>query len=301
MSKTERILKRLPSFYKAWDRRSLLYSILSSIGKRLEEADKDLDAVLRSHWVDTAVGRDLDKLGALFNIERRPGEPDTRFRSRLKRAIQEFKGGGTVKAILTSIRALLEAPEEAPIRIVENPPREEVEEVHVRSGDTWVMSSRSVVDAYPAITLTVESPNSQVTNPTITNVDTGEEVRFNGVLRSGDELVVSNGRALLNGVDVTDKLSTTTIRLLRRTCRWSYSEVMREEMGVFDRARFDESIFAIDIPQVKVVFKWTSLTPAAFELHVPRELLGGEGDLEVLEATLSSIKAAGVKAEVKVV
>jgi len=42
----------------------------------MDEMEKDLVSIMRGHWVDTARGEDIDRLGALFNIERKDGESD---------------------------------------------------------------------------------------------------------------------------------------------------------------------------------------------------------------------------------
>jgi len=302
MSRTQRIADRFPSFYKVWDSRSRIFKVVSATAKRLDEADRDLVAILRSHWLDTAFGGDLDKLGAVFNIRRKMDEPDSRYRDRLKRAIVEFKGGGTVSAVLTSLRMALGVPEDAPINLVENPPIEASKTLRVRTGDSWVMSSDSVLDAVPSLTVSVETRDAEITNPTIANLDADEKITFNGIIKSGEELRIEDGKITLNGVDVTDRLSTTKVpTLLRKVSKWSYTELVEEVIGRFDVATFDKSVFAIGIPTVKLVLKWTAYQPATFEVQIPAGLLSGRSDLSILQEVVDSIKAAGVKAMVKVI
>jgi hypothetical protein len=302
MSHMQRILDRFPSFYKIWDNSSRIFKVVSAIAKRLDEADKDLTAILRSHWVDKAFGEDLDRLGSIFNLRRKGGESDPRYRNRLKRAIEEFKGGGTVSAILTSVKMALGVPEDAPIKLVENPPLEATKTLVTAPGDTWVMSSGSVLDAVPSITITVEDGEAGIANPTITNLETDEKITFNGTIGSGKELRIEDGRAKLNRASVTRKLSTREVpRVLRKSSTWSYTELVKEEIGRFDAGVFDESVFAIGIPPARIVFKWTAYQPATFEIQIPSNLLSRKSDLSIAQETVDSIKATGVKAIVKVI
>jgi len=125
---------------------------------------------MKSHWVDTAFGEDLDKLAAIFMLKRRSGESDSDFRRRIKRAIMDYKGGGTVSTILASVRTLLGLPEDYPLKLEENPLQEFKAEMEVRTGDSWFMSSMGVDDGVHEIELRVLGP--RVVNPTLTNLAT---------------------------------------------------------------------------------------------------------------------------------
>ena len=302
MSRTKRIQDRFPDFYRIWDDRSLIFKLVNSLGKRLDEADKDSDRILRSHWVGTAFREDLDKLGAIFNLERKPEESDSQYRSRLKRAIVEFKGGGTVSAVLTSVKTALGLPGDYPIQMVENPPVETSRTVEVRTGDTWVMSSNSVLDAVPGMTLSIETTDAKVTNPTISNLDTDEKITFNGVIESGQKLTVKDGKAMLDKTNVRNSMSTAKVpSLLRKGSTWSYAGEVEEEIGLMDRAKFDSSVFAIGIPMARLVFNWTACQPAAFEIQIPKDAIASKGDFSALRDVVGSVRAAGVEAMIKVV
>lgn len=302
MKRTRRILERFPDFYKVWDENTRIFKVVSAIGKRLEEADKDINAVLRAHWIDTAFNGDLDKLGAIFNLKRRMGEADPEYRSRLKRAIMDFKGGGTVNAILSSVKMVLGLPDNYPLELVENPPVNLSKVLRVRTGDRWFMSSNSVLDALPIISITPEMKGMNILKPTIINIDTEEKITFNGIIREGEELRIENGRATLNGRDVTESLSTQSVpRLLRRGSIWSYIEQVEEKIGRFDESNFDESIFATHIPTVRISFNWVAYQPATFEIKIPKNILSRKNDLSILEEVINSIKASGVKAIIKVI
>ena len=302
MERTQRILGRLPLFYRTWDRGSLVHGLAFALGKRVEEAEREVTAILRSHWVDTAFGPDLDRLGAIYGFERRPGEGDSEYRNRLKQAIIEFKGGGTISAILTSVRMTLGLPRDQPIEMIENPQTEAAREFLVNPGDTWGLSSESVLDAKPTIEVSIESDNERITNPTITNLETDESVTFNGSVLKGQKLVLGEGRATLDGKSVRRDLSAPGVpTLLRKQHKWSYTEPISKEIGVFDAAVFDESKFAIGIPTVRLAFSWAAHQPATFEIRIPRKAAPLGSDFALAEEAVQSIKATGVRAIFKVV
>lgn len=302
MQRTQRILERLPSFYKTWDPTSLLFKVVCSLAKRLDEAQKDLVAILRAHWVDKALTLDIDHLGALYNMTRNPGETDVEYRNRLKLAIMEYKGGGTRSAVLTAVTTVLRLPRDYPLELVENPPKETHREVQVRTGESWWQSSESVVDATPRIEIQVATDGGKVTNPTLVNTDLEASLTFQGTMQSGEVLHIEDGKAILNGEDVTGRLTTSTVpKLLRRGSTWRYTELLEQAIGVFDVARFDEAIFPVGIAAVRIGFQWVAYQPATFELRIPKDALSRRGDLPWVRAVVDSIKAAGVQALVHVV
>jgi hypothetical protein len=113
--KTDRLAALLPDAYAAGDQGSLLYRVLDAFGFELMEADESVKALLKSHWVNYAVGDALDGLAATFGLERRrlPDgtlEPDEVLQARLKAVVPYFTGGGTVKAVLGAVRSALGLP-----------------------------------------------------------------------------------------------------------------------------------------------------------------------------------------------
>jgi hypothetical protein len=302
MKRTQRILDRFPSFYKTWDRNSLIFNMVHALGKRLDEAEKDLYAIMWAHWVDKASGSELDQLGDLYNIKRKPDETDSAYRNRLKRAIMEFKGGGTINAVLTSVKTALGLPRDYPLELIENPPKEMYKEFKVRTGETWLLSSSSVLDAAPSIEINVETEGLKSTNPTITNLGTGEVIALKGTLQKGEVLRIEGGKVFLSDVDVTERLSKADAsKLLRRGSTWRYAEALEKEIGVFDAAAFDLSIFAIGIPTVNIGFKWVAYQPATFEIRMPKDALPTKGSIALVQEVVESIKAAGVRAIINVV
>jgi hypothetical protein len=302
LERTERILNVFPDYYKTWDSDSRIFKVINAYGKRIDEAEKDLFSLLRAHWVDKAYNTDLDRLGAIYNMERNLGESDSEYRGRLKRAIMEFKGGGTISAILSSVKIALNLPTDYSLELNENPPKEIIKEFSFTTGDFFTISSESVLDAKPSIDISVETEDAEISNPTLTNTDTNEVITFMGTIKSEEHLKIEDGKAVLNDEDVTEKLSATTIpQLLRKGSTWSYTEIIEEEIGVFDVAQFDHSIFAFGIPTVKVVLNWTAFQPATFEISIPKNTLYRGNDISLVEAVVNSIKAVGVKAIINVI
>jgi hypothetical protein len=302
MARKEEVSKHLPHFYRYWDRVSALSMILAGVGTVLDETEKDLVSIMKSHWVDTAHAHDLDQIGGLYGLSRRPGETDPELRNRLKRAILSYKGGGTIGAVQMVVRMLLRLPPDYPVTIIENPERTMKKTMQVRANQEMVMNSRSIVDSVPRITFEIETPDTLATDPTFMNITTGQTVTYKGQVSSGDILVLSGDTSTLNGTDVSGSTVYDGFPdLPRRRSTWKYSERTGGNVGIFDRTTFDESVFAIDII-ARVTIEWKAREPAAFEVRIEKELLdtAGLSKFDLLEG-LNAIKACGVKAYVQVV
>jgi len=295
MSRAERICERLPKFYKSWMRSSTLYRVIEAISIELNACGDEVAKMMKSHWVDTASGMDLDMLGSIFRLRRTSGEDDEHYRVRLKRAIADFTGGGTIYSISSMLRELVGDD----FNIVENPPAEGYYEVKVMSGDTWILGSESVEKStLPEIVLEAEDT---IENPEIVNVDFKESISFKGRVEKGSRLTIRVDECLLDGVNVTDRISGVIPKIRRRQSTWRYSELIKERIGVFDNAKFDESIFTTSIPKARIVFKWLRYRPAAFTVQLRKESLNRSGiSKEYVQEILNSMKAAGVDAIVEV-
>ena len=160
----------------------------------------------------------------------------------------------------------------------------------------------SVEDATAEMEVFVAGGDLRIMNPSITNRDTGESMRFEGELKSGQKLIVRQGSAQLDGADVSERVSPgTPPRLLKGGSTWSFEEALSAKVGFFDRAVFDESVFAVPLPPTTIRMEWTARQPATFELRVPTGSLARSGlSKEELEGFVNVIKAAGVKAIVTV-
>jgi hypothetical protein len=301
MDRLERISNRLPRFYKHWEQDSLVFTLLKAVIKQLDEAEERITDMMKAHWVDTSVGDELDKLGDLLGLSRLTEENDAPYRARLKRAVTEYEGGGTVSTILAAVKALIRAQSEEDVQIIENPPTSAYADFVVRAGDTWTLGSNSIEDTQPKLTITVEETGG-VSNPQIMNVDTGESITFEGKLKSGQKLVITKKKALIDEKDLSQKVVPQTVpRLLRKGSTWKYSESLEKLVGLFDTAKFDEHTFAVKIPAVRIRFDWTRLQPATFEVRIKSKALEGSGySVSYLENVVNSMKAAGVNAIINI-
>lgn len=301
MNRVERISNRLPRFYKHWAKDSLIHSLLSAASKELDKAEDKITDVMKAHWVDTAVENELDKLGSLLGLSRLSGEDDLVIRARLKRAVNEYKGGGTVSAILDAVKALINAQEEEDVKIVENPRASSFAEFTVRAGDTWVLGSNSIADAESSLSLTVEE-GGEVSNPQIINLDTEESVTFKGKLKAGQKLVIKKKKASLDDKDVSQRVSPQKVpHLLRKSSTWKYTESLEKLIGVFDTAKFDEHTFAVKVPAVNIRFDWIRYQPATFEVQIKSKAVRSSASSKpYLEKVVNSMKAAGVNALIKI-
>lgn len=301
MPRAEKIAARLPHFYRGWDRTSAVRSFVEGVGRQMDETEKDFSGVMRAHWTDTASGGDLDRIGKLFSLKRKDGEPDKEFRGRIKTAIISYKGGGTPGSIRMIIHIALGLPPEEPVEIRENPEVALQKSWKVRAGSEWIVNPSSIEDTVPAITITVETEGAHVSEPTLANLTTGETITFKGDLVYGDTLRLAGGKAALNGRDVTAKLTAPVPSLPRRKSKWRYTEAIGANVGTFDSTAFDQSVFAIDILS-KITLEWTALRPATFVVNVPKAQVERAGvSAGYLQELVDGVKACGVRAEVKVI
>ncbi len=302
MTRAESISGRLPHFYMTWNGQTAIASIVKSIGKTMEETEKDFKDTMASHWVDTAHGEDLDSIGAVYSFKRKAGELDHDFRGRLKTSIISYRGGGTLASLHMMTRIALGVSSDANIQIEENPLVRRTQTWKLNANSEWTIDPMNIEDTVPEIMITVDTENARITNPTISNLDTGESIIFTDSLSYGDVLRIKDGSATLNGKEATAKLSVNKIPSLpRRKTRWLYTEAVGANIGVFDRSMFDKSVFAVNI-QTAVTFEWTARQPASFEVRIPKELLNKSGvSREYVQELVNSVKACGVKGEVSVI
>lgn len=302
MSRTQRISDRLQRFYKHWHKGSMILTLLESLSKQMDVVDIEITNLMKAHWVDTARGEELDRLGTLVGAKRIPDENDGRFRARLKRAVNEYRGGGTISAIHEAVKALIGVKKEEDVDIIENPRIEASAEFRVIAGDTWTLGSSSIIDEQPSsLTLVVEG-RGQVGNPQILNVDTGESIALKGKLDSGEQMVIRDEKAFIDEKEVTGDVSPLKPpRLLRKGSTWKYSEAILERIAVFDTAKFDEHTFAVEVPMVRIRFEWVRSQPATFLVRIKSKALRDSGlTFPYVQNAVNSMKASGVNAIVEV-
>jgi hypothetical protein len=298
MSRKERIANRCPRFYKGWENSSLVSLLIQSVSGELNRAEEGITDLMRAHWIDSASGEDLDRLSAIVGSKRMPNEDDEKLRMYVKKAVDEYRGGGTISVIQKAFKDLLRSEE---FQIIENPIVESFAEFTVIANDSWFLGSNSIEDAQANLFLTVEG-EGEVSNPRITNIDTGHSTVFNGKLNNGQQLVIRKDAALLGNKTVTNEvIPHELLQLLRKGSTWKYSEELLERIGVFDEGKFDEHTFALGVPNVKVRFEWERKQPATFMVKVKSEALRMSGFTEAhLKEMASHLKAAGVTAIIKV-
>jgi hypothetical protein len=297
LERTKRIADRLPEFYRTWDTDSVIFKVLDSVGRALNEEQKSLFRVMRTHWVDTANGGDLDRLGAIFELQRAKDEADEDYRGRIKTALRRFKGGGTNASVLALMGDYLEAnPDD--LELEENPEGSMSVRRRLSGGESWTIGSMSVEDAFPEIEITLEGEGDVVLNPTVRDLDSGDRVGLKGNFRVGQRLVISKDSATLDGEDVTPLISSTTFpRLKRGGSRLVYEEEISAKVGRFDKSSFDSSIFRLPVPDAAIRLTWKGKQPSTFSLKVPASALKEKGLTEEDAADfLNIIKGAGVKA-----
>jgi hypothetical protein len=302
LERTKRIADRLPEFYRTWDTDSVIFKLLDSVGRALSEEQKSVFRIMRTHWVDTANGGDLDRLGAVFELGRDKGEGDDDYRTRIKSALRQFKGGGTCASVRALMADFLSAREED-LGIEENPGFEASIEKRVSGGQSWTLGSMSVDEASPVVEMTLQGEGDVVLNPALRNLDSNERVEFEGRFRVGQKLVMSRDSATLDGQDVSSSVSATPAfpRLLPGGSRWVYQEAISAKIGHLDKSPFEGSIFKVPVPDAVIRLTWSGRRPSSFTLVVPSRTLEESGVSEKEAADfLNIIKGAGVHAELVV-
>ena len=247
MSRIEIIRGRLPRIYRSYEKESLFFILLQSLVNQLNELEEGITDLMKAHWVDTAKREDLDNMAALVG-SKRISTDDANFRRKLKRTVEEYRGGGTLPIILERVPELLNSGNKDDFEVIENPRVNTSAEFSVVANDTWILGSNSTKNEKPMISLAIEG-TGEVSNPQITNLDTGQSITFAGKLKAGEQLVIKQNKALLGKEDVTEKITAEQpLQLVRKESNWRYTESLSEMVGVFDKGKFDEQIFAIGIP-----------------------------------------------------
>lgn len=71
--------------------RSNTYKLVRALLSEAERIDDDLTEVYHSHHIDTAEGEELEQFGKLVNAPRKSGEPDEKYRVRIKAEFAQAK------------------------------------------------------------------------------------------------------------------------------------------------------------------------------------------------------------------
>jgi hypothetical protein len=294
----QKIIDRLPGFYRAWDYRSNMASITTSTGNLLKEQNKDLFGIMRSHWVDSAFSNDLDLIGAIFRLRRRKNEVDESFRTRIKYFVAEFMGGGTREAILAQTMLFIGSrQEDHEVDLIENPPTKQTIERPVKNGDSWLMKSNSINDEVFSVIFEVEKGKQDLLSPAIVDSVTNQSIVYNGVVKSGQTLTIDNdGQAKIDNKDVSAKITNSGLKILRKGSIWTFQESTSPNIGKFDEGVFDTHVFETAVASVFLKIEWTARLISAFELKVLNAALERSGvTKEELQGLINRVKSAGVK------
>jgi hypothetical protein len=107
--RTLEILKCFPNFFQAIDKDKLLYHVVDSIVSRVKEIENDMIRVMKSHWIKAVEDiDDLEKIAALYGIEREEYEDINQFRTKIEDIIRLYLAGpGTVPSVIEFIAIAL--------------------------------------------------------------------------------------------------------------------------------------------------------------------------------------------------
>ncbi len=265
MRNKERMANRLPEFMNATSEETLVSSVLGTFGKEVENAEDRITDIMTSKWFPVAALPDLERIGALFGVDRLTGETLIDYRTRLFSTVQELlKGVGTVE----SIRALVTATMGFEPEIIENPKKPLTGGQRLlKAGDKWIEECKSVIEPLPTITI---HTITTVRNPTIANLKNDESITYNGLLRSGAFLVIyPEGRASLAGIDVSDRIESSHNKVpgvSRPRSEWVY----QDQNAFFDSSTFGAATLAgAEKYSVIVELHWDESKPASFIVKLP--------------------------------
>jgi hypothetical protein len=326
---SDRIINRLPQFYKSWDKESILFSFIDSFANELRKQKKDLVNIKRTHWIDTSYGKNLDLLAKIYKLYRKQEESDEDFRNRIKRFLFEFTGGGTKKSILAQTVAYLNLKEESEMPIlIENPLRIKKVKITVQNGDRINIQSESIDDKDFFLELSLEEEGFEISDPSIYDQDNNSSIKFYGTLRSGEKLRIStedkslshinndlridnvnndsssnsifnnkNNNSNNNNIFIDDKM-----KVPRKKSTWIFKENTTPKLGRFDEALFDDYFYEVYVPKCSLNIEWKAKLLSSFELQIESESFERSGvSIENFSDLINSIKAAGVKAYIEII
>lgn len=108
----ERILDNFPDLLPKGEG-SVFRRYIDAHDEQLTKFDAEISNVVASHYIETAEGADLDRIGKLFGqLGQRSGRDDGAYRSYLKSIVQSFSGRGTVPGIRFAVSGAIGKPPE---------------------------------------------------------------------------------------------------------------------------------------------------------------------------------------------
>lgn len=331
---SDRIINRIPQFYKSWDKESILFLLIDSFAHELRKQKKDLVNIKRTHWIDTSYGKNLDLLANIYKLSRKQEESDEDFRNRIKRFLFEFTGGGTKKSILAQSVAYLNLKEESEMPIlIENPLRIKKVKMTVQNGDRISIQSESIDDEDFFLELSLEEDGFEILDPAIYDPDNNSSIKFKGTLKSGEKLRIStkeksvsriNNDPRIDNVNNDSSSSSSSIfnnksnngnnnnndnlfiddkmKVPRKKSTWIFKENTTPKLGRFDEALFDENFYEVYVPKCSLNIEWKAEFLSSFELQIESESFERSGvSIENFSDLVNSIKSAGVKAFIEII
>jgi hypothetical protein len=332
---SDRIINRLPQFYKSWDKGSILFSFIDSFANELRKQKKELVNIRQTHWIDTSYGKNLDLLANIFKLYRKQEESDEDFRNRIKRFLFEFTGGGTKKSILAQTVAYLNLKEEHEMPIlIENPLRKKKIQMTVQNGDKINIKSESIDDKDFLLELSLEEEGFEILDPSIYDVDRNSSIQFHGTLKSGEKLIINTEEKSVTHIksdfiidNINNEPSNSTnssvsnnqsnnmnnnssnslflddnMKVPRKKSTWIFKENTTPKLGRFDEAFFDENFYEVYVPKCSLNIEWKAKLLSSFELQIESESFKRSGvSIENFSDLVNSIKAAGVKAYIEII
>ncbi len=327
---SDRIINRIPQFYKSWDKESILFSFIDSFAHELRKQKKELVNIKRTHWIDTSYGKNLDLLAKIYKLYRKQEESDEDFRNRIKRFLFEFTGGGTKKSILAQSVAYLNLKEESEMPIlIENPLRIKKVKMTVQNGDRINIQSESIDDEDFFLELLLEEEGFEILDPAIYDQDNNSSIKFHGTLKSGEKLRISTKEKSVShinndlGIDNVNNDSSSSslfnnksnngnnnnnifiddkMKVPRKKSTWIFKENTTPKLGRFDEAHFDEYFYEVYVPKCSLNIEWKAEFLSSFELQIESESFERSGvSIENFSDLVNSIKAAGVKAFIEII
>jgi len=334
---SDRIINRLPQFYKSWDKESILFSFIDSFANELRKQKKELVNIRQTHWIDTSYGKNLDLLANIFKLYRKQEESDEDFRNRIKRYLFEFTGGGTKKSILAQTVAYLNLKEEHEMpMLIENPLRTRKIQMTVQNGDKINIKSESIDDKDFLLELSLEEEGFEILDPSIYDVDRNSSIQYHGTLKSGEKLIINTEEKSVthiksdfiidninnepnnsNNSSISNNQSNNVnnnnnnnkslflddnMKVPRKKSTWIFKENTTPKLGRFDEAFFDENFYEVYVPKCSLNIEWKAKLLSSFELQIESESFKRSGvSIENFSDLVNSIKAAGVKAYIEII
>jgi hypothetical protein len=233
MPTRDTILARFPDFFEAQDPQKLLSHVVGALAESFDRLNHRLVETIWAHWIHRAPEvRDLERIAALYGVNRFDGEPRERFRRRLKALVHILLGGTATPAAVLQVAAAtldLDIWDEAgqPQLMPGAQPNITLAQVHGRT-DAMALVEMPWKAIEPKATLCVNGQrlgfhqndfepvvptiviigsSNRTVQPVITNLTNGQVIGYLDAVPDGQQLVIApDGTARLEGRDVSNRL-----------------------------------------------------------------------------------------------